>query len=107
MCENYKENQNKSIFVCFFFFAENLSTEKEVQLYTELLATKVALKASQDKLEQYAKEKLRFIESIEQLVRLTILIRFSTLLIILFCNCTDLERKRGQEPAKYSKSIID
>lgn len=48
--------------------SDDLNTEKEVQLYTELLATKVALKASQDKLEQYAKEKLRFIDSIEQLV---------------------------------------
>lgn len=45
-----------------------MNTEREAQLYTELLATKVALKASQEKLEHYATEKLRFIDSIEKLV---------------------------------------
>ncbi|KAF2880912.1 hypothetical protein ILUMI_25261 [Ignelater luminosus] len=42
-----------------------ISTEKEAELYTELLATKVALKAAEDQIQNYNREKLRFIDSIQ------------------------------------------
>lgn len=38
-------------------------------MYTELLATRVALKDYEDKLKMYEKEKLRFIDTIEKLVQ--------------------------------------
>ncbi|XP_018331754.1 myosin-9-like isoform X2 [Agrilus planipennis] len=44
-----------------------ITTEREAELYTELLATRVALKAAEDKVKNYAREKLRFIDTIEKL----------------------------------------
>lgn len=46
---------------------DGISTEKEAELYTELLATKVALKAAEDQIQNYNREKLRFIDSIQSL----------------------------------------
>ncbi|KAK4887218.1 hypothetical protein RN001_003489 [Aquatica leii] len=47
--------------------AENISTEREVELYTELLATRVGLKAAEEKLQSYHREKLRFLDTIQLL----------------------------------------
>lgn len=47
---------------------EEFSTQKEADIYTELLATKVTLKDYEDKIKMYEKEKLRFIDTIEKLV---------------------------------------
>lgn len=50
------------------------TTEKEAEMYTELLATKVTLRDYEDKIKMYEREKLRFIDTIENLV-------------ICFCRC--------------------
>ncbi|KAF5285011.1 hypothetical protein FQR65_LT02323 [Abscondita terminalis] len=46
---------------------QNISTEREVELYTELLATRVGLKAAEEKLQSYNREKMRFLDTIQLL----------------------------------------
>lgn len=50
-----------------FLISGNLCTSNEAELYTELLATKVALKEAEERLAAYSKEKIRFIEAIQVL----------------------------------------
>ncbi|XP_031341805.1 COP1-interactive protein 1-like isoform X1 [Photinus pyralis] len=45
----------------------NIYTEHEAELYTELMATRAALKAAEDKLQSYDREKMRFINTLESL----------------------------------------
>ncbi|KAK5644522.1 hypothetical protein RI129_005822 [Pyrocoelia pectoralis] len=44
-----------------------IATEREAELYTDLLATRVALKAAEEKLQSYEREKMRFLDTIESL----------------------------------------
>ncbi|KAF5289348.1 hypothetical protein FQA39_LY15134 [Lamprigera yunnana] len=47
--------------------ADNNNVEREAELYTELQATRVGLKAAEDRLQCYHREKLRFLDTIQQL----------------------------------------